>query len=64
MKKAILTFISLILVLGGILSSSSPKRVYGIVPAVNIRKAPSLSAQVIYKVRHGRWLTVILKRLV
>lgn len=32
------------------------KRVYSIVSAVNVRKAPSLKAQVIDKLRHGTWV--------
>lgn len=34
-------------------------RVYGIVPQLTIRKLPSVKAEIVGRLRHGRWVTVI-----
>lgn len=34
-------------------------RVYAVVPQVNVRKLPSLKAEIIGRLRHGRWASVV-----
>jgi uncharacterized protein YijF (DUF1287 family) len=40
------------------LDKQGPKRIYSMVPRVNVREKPSLKSKLISRLRHGRWINV------